>query len=127
MSETSSTSLSTSPEPKQSTTFIRPKKPTRTAKRKRNDGEDQDLKVVVKSAKRKSPKMPKKAKTSNLNEGYTLDLDRGLNLAIAKMDSRLLADYVFERTKRFFPDFSLVELEDRFIPGILGAKYFRQQ
>ncbi|KAL9068196.1 MAG: hypothetical protein Q9161_006329 [Pseudevernia consocians] len=113
MSETSSTSLSTSPEPKQSTTFIRPKKPTRTAKRKRNDGEDQDLKVVVKSAKRK------RSKTSNLNEG--------LNLAIAKMDSRLLADYVFERTKRFFPDFSLVELEDRFIPGILGAKYFRPQ
>jgi hypothetical protein len=44
------------------------------------------------------------------------------------MDGRLLADYVAQRTKRFGGDLSLVELEDRHIPGeqnvtpdILGA------
>ena len=71
--------------------------------------------------------MPKKTKSSNSDEDYNLDLDRGLNLAIAKLDNRLLADYVSKRTKRFFPDSSLVELEDRYISGILGHKYFRQQ
>ncbi len=111
MLEALSTSLSTSPENKQS---------PRNVKRKRNDGEDQDLEaVVLDSAKQKKSKKPKKSKNSRSDEDYNLDMDLGLNLAIAKLDNRLLADYVAKRTKRFFPDLSLVELEDRYISGIL--------
>ncbi|KAL9126217.1 MAG: hypothetical protein Q9175_007948 [Cornicularia normoerica] len=124
MSETSRTSLSASPGPRQSTTPIKPQLPHRTAKRKRNDDEDNDHEaVVVNPAKWKKSK---KSNKSNSDGDCNLDLDRGLNLAIAKLDNRLLADYVAKRTKRSFPDLSLVELEDRFISGnFLGNKSFR--
>lgn len=101
------------PEPKQPATFIRPQSPSLMAKRKRNDGEDHDLEaVIVNSEKRKKSKKSKKSKS---DDDYDLDLDRGLNLTIAKLDNHLLADYVAKRTKRFSPDLSLVELEDRHI------------
>ncbi|KAF2208249.1 hypothetical protein CERZMDRAFT_114759 [Cercospora zeae-maydis SCOH1-5] len=41
-----------------------------------------------------------------------LDVDKGINTAIAQMDSQLMADYLAQRTKRFQPDLSLVEAED---------------
>lgn len=116
MLETSRTSLNASPEPKQPATCITPKSPTRTAKRKRHNGKDHDLEIVMNSAKRRKSK---RSKPSKLDEDFNLDLDRGLNLAIAKLDNRLLADYVATRTKRFFPDLSLVELEDKYISGSL--------
>ncbi len=106
--------LSTSPENKQSPRTVK------LVKRKRNDGEDQDLEaVVLDSAKQKKSRNQKKSKKSKSDEDYNLDMSRGLNLAIAKLDNRLLADYVAKRTKRFCPDLSLVELEDRYISGIL--------
>ena len=67
---------------------------------------------------KKDPRSQKKSKNSNSDEDYNLDMDRGLNLAITKLDNRLLADYVAKRTKRFCPDLSLVELEDRYISGV---------
>ena len=85
------------------------------AKRKHNDGEDYNLEAAaVYSAKRKRSKNINVFKS---NEDNNLGLGRGLNLAISKLDSRLLADYVAKRTKSSFPDLSLVELEDRYIPG----------
>ena len=54
-------------------------------------------------------------------EDERLDLEHGLNLAIGKLDSRLQADYVAQRTKRFSSELSLVELEDRHIPGTDGV------
>ena len=51
-----------------------------------------------------------------------LDLEQGLNLSIAKLDSRLLADYVLQRTKYFESDSSLVELLDKQTPGIWRAQ-----
>ncbi|KAK8185317.1 U3-containing 90S pre-ribosomal complex subunit-domain containing protein [Phyllosticta capitalensis] len=45
-----------------------------------------------------------------------LDEAKGLNRSIGRMDSRLLADYMAQRTRRFEPDLSMVELEDRYVP-----------
>lgn len=38
--------------------------------------------------------------------------------AIAGLSSQLLADHVAQRTKRFAPELSAVELQDRYIPGM---------
>lgn len=84
--------------------------PSRDTKRKRDDESSPET-SVVKPAK---PKKKQKAKQVG-NDG--LDLASGINLAIGKLDSRLLADYVAQRTKRFSPNLSLVELEDLHIPG----------
>ena len=111
----SGASLSTPAKLKQSAVSVRPKAPPRTAKRKRNDVEDYNLETVLtNTAKRKRSKISKRR---NSDETYSLDVDRGLNMAIAKLDKRLSADYIAKRAKRFFPDLSLVELEDRYIPG----------
>ena len=87
-----------------------------TAKRKRNDGIDYDLEpVAINSGKRKEAKL---SRVNRSNEEKDLDLDQGLNLTIAKLDSRLLADYVANRTKWAFPNLSSVELEEMYISGI---------
>ena len=65
-----------------------------------------------KSVKRKKVKSKKRVEDENL------DLEHGLNLAIGKLDSRLQADYVAQRTKHGSSELSLVELEDRHIPGM---------
>ena len=88
-----------------------PPRTTRRVKRKCSDGEDFDH--AVNTPKRK------RSQNSKSDEDCTLDVDRGLNLAIAKLNNQLLADYIALQTKRFFPDLSLVELEDKFISGIL--------
>ena len=109
MSESSRSPLSPSPGPNNNAPSSSPS-PSRTAKRKRNTGDDQEA-TPIKPAKRK------KAKKAKPDEDENLDLKQGLNLAIGKLDSRLQADYVAQRTKRFSSDLSLVELEDRHIPG----------
>ena len=114
MSLTSERSLSDSAEHKQSDASTRPKPSPRPTKRKRNDGADYLNVVAVDSGKRKTPKNSEVFKS---DENNNLDLERGLNLAIGKLDGRLLADYIAKRMKRFFPDLSLVELEDRCISG----------
>ena len=109
-------SLKTSPEREKSTNLVERKSPPRAAKRKRKEGGDQDLEATfVNSAKRKKSKQTRSSKS---DEDYNVDLDRGLNLSIAKLDNRLLADYVAKQTKRFFADLSLVELDDRYISGM---------
>lgn len=113
----SGASLAAPPRSKQSAISNGLIAPPSTAKRKCNDVEDYSLEtVLINTAKRKRSK---KSKRRNSDEDYSLDIDRGLNLAIAKLDKRLSADYIAKRTKRFFPDLSLVELEDRYIPGNL--------
>ena len=64
-----------------------------------------------KSAKRRKLKKPK-----DVDDG-TLDAELGVNHAIAHMDSRLMADHIAQRTKRFRPELSLVEVEDYHISG----------
>lgn len=68
------------------------------------------------TAVEKTVKRKKKKKAEAAEDG-DLDLELGLNTAIGRMDSQLVADYVAQRTKRFSGDLSLVELEDRHIPG----------
>lgn len=46
-----------------------------------------------------------------------VDVEAGLNNAIAKMNDHLLVDYVASQTRRYESDLSSVELEDRYLPG----------
>ena len=83
---------------------------SRSRKRKWKDVEKNRREAVV-----VNPVQPKESKKPD--EDCNFDLSRGLNLAIAKLDNRLSADYANNRTKRLFPDLSLVELEGRYISG----------
>ena len=117
-------SLSISPDYKQWVDCAKPESSPRTAKRKRNDDMDYDLEAVaISSGKRKKPR---KSKVHRPNQEQDLDLVQGLNLTIAKLDSRLLADYVAKRTKWFSPNLSLVELEEMYISGIFDNSTFGQ-
>ena len=111
--------LSASAEPKQSAVVSRSRSPLRTKKRKYSDSQDNDLEatnaVIDNTGKRE---MSKKSKILQSIEDKDLDLDQGLNLTIAKLDNRLLADYIARRIKRVSPNLSPVELEDRCISGI---------
>ena len=78
-------------------------------KRKRENAEIEAL------AHAKSPKPNKNSAESA--KTHLTNLGLGINTAISKMDTRLLADYVAQRTKRFGDDLSVVELEDLYIPG----------
>ncbi|KAK8176307.1 U3-containing 90S pre-ribosomal complex subunit-domain containing protein, partial [Phyllosticta citribraziliensis] len=75
-------------------------------KRKRDEEEPKQSK----RAKRRKNKQPKDVHDEDLDEAA------GLNRSVGRMDSRLLADYMAQRTKRFEPDLSFVELEDRYVP-----------
>ena len=70
----------------------------------------------------REPKMKKNRKTQRHDPAKeeTFDLHMGVNMAIGKMNSSLLADHVAQRAKRFGTDLSLVELEDMRIPGTHG-------
>ncbi|KAI9754441.1 MAG: hypothetical protein M4579_004709 [Chaenotheca gracillima] len=63
----------------------------------------------------KKRKRRKGKKEQGSGEG-TLDLEAGVDTAFAKMDSRFLADFMAQRTKRYEGDLSIVELEDKQIP-----------
>lgn len=81
--------------------------PENGSKRKRGEEEAKQSK----RAKRRKNKKPKDVDDEDLDEA------KGLNRSIGRMDSRLLADYMAQRTRRFEPDLSMVELEDRYVPG----------
>ncbi|KKY28985.1 hypothetical protein UCDDS831_g00070 [Diplodia seriata] len=100
--------------------FLRSPSPAKGEKRKRED--DVEPKQSKRAEKRKNKK-PKNAENEDLNE------ELGLNLAIGRMDSQLLADYMAQRTKRFDPDLSMVELEDRHVPekAIVDTSSWEQQ
>ena len=84
-------------------------------KRKRSTNDNSES-APLRPAKRKKVKKAKRVEDENL------DLEHGLNLAIGKLDSRLQADYLAQRTKHFSSELSLVELEDRHVPGIDGIE-----
>ncbi|KAF2460270.1 U3-containing 90S pre-ribosomal complex subunit-domain containing protein [Lineolata rhizophorae] len=68
------------------------------------------------SKKTKHAKRRKAKKPADINEDE-LDEKLGVNKAIAKMNSSLLADHIAQRLRRFDPNISLVELEDKYLPG----------
>lgn len=83
--------------------------PMPATKRKRED----ELQESKRAAKRKKSK-----KLGNVDD-QALDVEIGVNHAIARMDSGLMADHVAQRTKRFRTEMSLVEAEDLHVPGML--------
>ncbi|KAK5679312.1 Protein cms1 [Elasticomyces elasticus] len=82
--------------------------PQPSAKRKREDDAKPESKRAAK--RKKNTKKPKDV------EDDALDVELGVNNAIGHMDSRLLADHIAQRSKRFQPDMSMVEAEDIHIP-----------
>jgi protein CMS1 len=85
-------------------------------KRKRTE----DLKQRAK--KTKSAKHSHNRKTKAI-EDDELDTEAGVNNMFSHMDSQLLADYVATRTRMHESDLSLVELEDKYIPGMYYLLY----
>jgi protein CMS1 len=82
-----------------------------SGKRKRDDDSH------GKKAKKKKKAFKQKPKDINDDD---LDEELGLNLAIGRMDGQLLVDHVAQRTKKFEPELSTVEREDRYLPGTMG-------
>lgn len=112
MSNLSTTSRSPS-QNRQVVASARDQSSSQITKRERST-DDNSESAPLRPAKRKKVKKAKRVEDENL------DLEHGLNLAIGKLDSRLQADYVAQRTKHFSSELSLVELEDRHVPGIDG-------
>jgi protein CMS1 len=80
-----------------------------STKRKRDSEVEQTSKRAAKKQK------SKKKKALDDDE---LDIELGINNAFSHMDSQLLADYLAQRTRQYEGDLSVVELEDKYIPGI---------
>ena len=78
-----------------------------SSKKRKHDG-SRDLKTTQKR---------KKAAKAINSEDDTLSMGMGINTALGKFDSHLLADYVAQQTKRWAPDLTLVEMEDKYISG----------
>lgn len=66
---------------------------------------------------RRAAKRNKKA--APVNSSGDINERLQINPAIAQMDGPLLADHVARLTRRFEKDISLVEVEDKRIPGVL--------
>jgi protein CMS1 len=80
------------------------------AKRKRDDDIDAPVESKRAAKRKRNPKKPKDVQDDALDE------EKGVNHAIAHMDSSLMCDHIAQRTKRFKPDLSLVEAEDLHVP-----------
>lgn len=80
------------------------------------------LAATSNSSADRSAKRKRKGKKAAAEADADLDVELGINHAIGRMDSRLIADYVAQKTKRFGSDLSVVELEDVHIPGMQSAR-----
>jgi hypothetical protein len=70
-------------------------------------------------------KKKKKAKQIALY-GEDFDDERGLNMAVGRMGSQELADYIGSCTQRFLSQASAVELDDLTVEGSLGQYHNSQ-
>jgi len=89
-------------------------------KRKIMDDEEADEKTITESkasTKRLKRQKFKEKKNAKATANPDIDTVTGLNTAIGRMDASHLADYVAKQTKKFQPELSVVELEDRRVPG----------
>lgn len=86
-------------------------------KRKREDDS-----IAISSKKTKKQKQKKSKKPEDVDDD-ALDTGKGINHAIAHMDSKLMADHLAQRTKRFQPDLSLVEVDEWYISGSRFPRY----
>jgi protein CMS1 len=83
---------------------------TETPSKKRKRG-------AVENGPKKAAKQ-RKSKKSKIAEEDELDVESGVNNAFSHMDSQLLADYIAQRTRKYESDLSMIELEDKYIPGM---------
>ena len=83
-------------------------------KRRRDTVNDESCTQSKRAIKKRRSKVSK----AHELEDESLDTEQGLNTALGKLDGRLLADYVAQRTKRFAPDLSMLEMEDQYLPGM---------
>lgn len=106
MSEHLPQSFSTSLQPRPNAPF------PQTPKRTRGDNDDARLsdESVI--------KRPKKQRV-HPEVQQTLDLDRGINVAIGRMNAYAIANYVAQQTMRLQTELSAIELEDLHISGII--------
>lgn len=104
MVQLASTSPGAAPDPIPSTMS----QASTTSKKRKREGHDEF----------KAPLKKTKSTKTQQDDDADLDLEKGINMAIGRFDSRFLADHVAQRTKRFQPDLSFVELEDRHISGV---------
>ncbi|TLD22243.1 hypothetical protein PspLS_07840 [Pyricularia sp. CBS 133598] len=88
-------------------------------KRKARPDDDAPAKAANSTvpAGKKRKQNAKKGKRAVQDDDSLLDLDAGLNLAIANMDNQLLSDYLAQQTTRFGTDLSSVELADLHVPA----------
>lgn len=91
-----------------------PSLPVSQATKRASGGDNEDTVLSDKD-------IVKRSKRRRLHQDHQqkLDLDHGVNVDVAKMDTHLLANYVAQHTKRFRVEFSSVELEDLQLPGTL--------
>ncbi|KAL8799379.1 MAG: hypothetical protein Q9200_007554 [Gallowayella weberi] len=92
-------------------------------KRKRED------EVGKMSARPRLAQHSKNGRRESESQKLHTDLAESINLAIGKMNSRLLADLIAQRTRNFGHDLSLVELEDLHVPesAILDTSEWDQE
>ncbi|MCJ1263315.1 hypothetical protein MMC22_003185, partial [Lobaria immixta] len=88
-----------------------PSLPVSQATKRASDGDNEDTVLSDKDLIKRSKK-----RRLHREDQQKLDLDHGVNVDIAKMDTHLLANYVAQHTKRFHVEFSSVELEDLHLP-----------
>lgn len=93
-----------------------PSLPVSQATKRASDGDNEDTVLSDKDLIKRSKK-----RRLHQEDQQKLDLDHGVNVDIAKMDTHLLANYVAQHTKRFHVEFSSVELEDLHLPGKLAC------
>lgn len=79
-----------------------------------DDGDGSAARVAPSGGDKK--KKRKKNRPAGEDEG-NLDLDVGLNLALASMDGQLLSDHLAQQVSRFGTDLSSVELADLHVPA----------
>lgn len=95
--------------------------PTPTTQRantsKRSCVEDDD----AAEAERPKGKRRKKTKNRQHQDKEDLEIESRINNSTERMDPILLADFVARRMQRFASDLSLIELQDRHIPGTQGT------
>ena len=88
-------------------------KATHTLRSSKRERTCSDTALAVQAPKKK------KVKNSKSDEDRDLDLENSVNTAIGRLDRHLLADYVALKSQQFEKNLSLIELEEKYIPGTL--------
>ena len=68
------------------------------------------------SAVAKAPKR-KKSKNRSSTHDQGLDMENNISTIVRDLNNQLMADYVAQKIRRHGSDLSLIELEEKYIPG----------